>query len=149
MTEIIFEVTEDEVDGGYSASALGHGIHTQGDSVEEIRSNVKEAVDCYFDDTMPRPKLIRCTSCGTRFSWHEMPRNVSGAILQASLRRLGYETMRQRGSHVRITTQLNGEHHEVIPMHNPIGAKTLSSILKSIARHHEVNVEELLRELDL
>ena len=59
MTEIIFEVTEDEVDGGYSASALGHGIHTQGESVEEIRSNVKEAVDCYFDDTMPRPKLIR------------------------------------------------------------------------------------------
>ncbi len=59
MTEIIFEVTEDEVDGGYSASALGYGIHTQGDSVEEIRSNVKEAVACYFDDTMPRPKLIR------------------------------------------------------------------------------------------
>ena len=59
MTEIIFEVTEDDVDGGYSASALGHGIHTQGDSVDEIRRNVKEAVDCYFDDTMPRPKLIR------------------------------------------------------------------------------------------
>ena len=59
MTEIIFEVTEDEADGGYSASALGYGIHTQGDSVEEIRSNVKEAVDCYFDDAMPRPKLIR------------------------------------------------------------------------------------------
>ena len=59
MTEIIFEVTEDDVDGGYSASALGHGIHTQGESVEEIRSNVKEAVDCYFDDTMPRPKVIR------------------------------------------------------------------------------------------
>ena len=58
MTEIIFEVTEDEADGGYSASALGYGIHTQGDSVEEIRSNVKEAVDCYFDDTMPRPKLV-------------------------------------------------------------------------------------------
>ena len=34
MTEIIFEITEDEVDGGYSASALGHGIHTQGESVE-------------------------------------------------------------------------------------------------------------------
>ena len=30
MTEIIFEVTEDEVDGGYSASALGYGIHTEG-----------------------------------------------------------------------------------------------------------------------
>ena len=59
LIEIIFEVTEDEVDGGYSANALGYGIHTQGDSVAEIRSNVKEAVDCYFDDTMARPKLIR------------------------------------------------------------------------------------------
>ena len=59
MTEIIFEVTEDEVDGGYSASALGYGIHTQGDFVEEIPSNVKETVDCYFADTMQRPKLIR------------------------------------------------------------------------------------------
>ncbi len=59
MTEIIFEVNEDEVDGGYSASALGYGIHTQGDSLEEIRNNVKEAVDCYFDGTLPRPKLIR------------------------------------------------------------------------------------------
>ena len=58
MTEIIFEVTEDDVDGGYSASALGYGIHTEGDSLEEIRTNVK-AVDCYFDDDMPRPKLIR------------------------------------------------------------------------------------------
>ena len=28
ISEIIFEVSEDEIDGGYSASALGHGIHT-------------------------------------------------------------------------------------------------------------------------
>ncbi len=59
MTEIIFEVTEDETDGGYSASAIGYGIHTQGDSREEVRSNVREAVDCYFDDMAARPKLIR------------------------------------------------------------------------------------------
>lgn len=58
-TEIIFEVTEDEADGGYSASALGYGIHTQADSVEEVRRNVLEAVDCYFDETMDRPGLIR------------------------------------------------------------------------------------------
>ena len=58
-TEIIFEVTEDEVDGGYSASALGYGIHTQGSCVEEVRRNVLEAVDCYFDETMDRPGLIR------------------------------------------------------------------------------------------
>ena len=59
MTEIIFEVTEDEVDGGYSASALSYGIHTEGQSLEEIRRNVKEAVDCYFDETMTRPQMIR------------------------------------------------------------------------------------------
>ena len=58
MTEIIFEVTESD-EGGYEARALGHSIFTQGDAVEEIRSNVKEAVDCYFGDTMKRPKLIR------------------------------------------------------------------------------------------
>ena len=57
--EIIFEVTEDEVDGGYSASALGYGIHTQGDCVEDVRRNVREAVDCYFDETMERPSVIR------------------------------------------------------------------------------------------
>ena len=79
----------------------------------------------------------------------KLPRNVSGSALQLSLRRLGYEVVRQRGSHVRMTTQVNGEHHEVIPQHGPIRAKTLSSILKSIARHHGMSVEELLDELDL
>ena len=58
-TEIIFEVTEDEADGGYSASALGYGIHTQGDCVEDIRRNVREAVECHFDETMERPSMIR------------------------------------------------------------------------------------------
>ena len=58
-TEIIFEVSEDELDGGYSASALGFGIHTEGDTLDALRSNVREAVDCYFDDAMERPRLIR------------------------------------------------------------------------------------------
>ena len=58
-TEIIFEVTEDELDGGFSASALGFGIHTQGDTIDELHRNVREAVDCYFDDAMTRPRLIR------------------------------------------------------------------------------------------
>ena len=58
-TEIIFEVSEDELDGGYSASALGFGIHTQGVSMDDLRRNVREAVDCYFDDAADRPRLIR------------------------------------------------------------------------------------------
>jgi predicted RNase H-like HicB family nuclease len=59
MSEIIFEVREDEADGGYTAVALGYGIHTQGDTLEELRAKVKEAVSCYFDETMPAPKIIR------------------------------------------------------------------------------------------
>ncbi|MDE0001995.1 MAG: hypothetical protein OXQ29_04825 [Rhodospirillaceae bacterium] len=58
-TEIIFEVSEDELDGGYSAGALGFGIHTQADTIDELRRNVREAVDCYFDQGMERPHLIR------------------------------------------------------------------------------------------
>ena len=58
-TEIIFEVSEDELDGGYSASALGFGIHTQGDTIDELQRNVREAVDCYFDESMERQRLIR------------------------------------------------------------------------------------------
>lgn len=61
-TEIIFEVSEDELDGGYSASALGFGIHTEADTLDELRRNVREAVDCYFDDSMARPRLIRLHS---------------------------------------------------------------------------------------
>jgi len=59
MKEIIFEVREDEVDGGYTASALGYGIHTEGETVEELRRNVKEATECYFDRAEDAPRIIR------------------------------------------------------------------------------------------
>ena len=74
---------------------------------------------------------------------------MSGAVPVAALRRLGYEKIRWRGSHVRITTREGGEHHEVVPLHNPIRARTLASILKSVARRHGIAVPELLRKLDL
>ena len=78
-----------------------------------------------------------------------LPRDVRGKDLVAALRSLGYQPTRRRGSHVRLTTQVNGEHHEVIPMHDPVKVKTLSSILKSVASHHDLSVEELLERLDL
>lgn len=62
MSEIIFEVSEDELDGDYSASALGFGIHTEGETLDELRRNVREAVDCYFDESMDRPRLIHLGS---------------------------------------------------------------------------------------
>jgi predicted RNase H-like HicB family nuclease len=61
MEEIIFEVKEDEIDGGFVAVALGHSIATQGDTLEEIRSMVCEAVHCHFGDGAlgEMPKIIR------------------------------------------------------------------------------------------
>jgi predicted RNase H-like HicB family nuclease len=59
MSKIIFEVHEEEADGGYTASALGYGIHTQGDTLEELRTMVRDAVQCYFDESMEAPKIIR------------------------------------------------------------------------------------------
>ena len=79
----------------------------------------------------------------------KLPRDLNGHDLERALRRLGYKATRQRGSHVRVTTQVNGEHHEVLPRHNPVRTKTLSGILKSVAAHHGLSVEELLERLDL
>ena len=57
-TEIIFEVVEDPA-GGFSASALGYGIHTQGDTADDLRAAVRDAVATYFDDPTQAPRIIR------------------------------------------------------------------------------------------
>ena len=58
MKELFIEAREDKVDGGYVASAIGHGIHTQAESLEELRKNILDAVDCYFDDPADAPTVI-------------------------------------------------------------------------------------------
>ena len=79
----------------------------------------------------------------------KLPRDVSADALVKALRVLGYAISRQKGSHIRITTQVNGEHHEVVPRHSPIRVGTLHSILTSVAQHHQMSVEELVGRLEL
>jgi len=55
--ELIFEVTQD-ADGGYIAECLTENIVTQGDSWDELREMVKDAVEGYFFDG-PKPQSIR------------------------------------------------------------------------------------------
>ena len=57
MTELIFHV-EDSVEGGFTARALGESIFTEGDDMDQLRANVREAVDCHFEEA-DRPKIIR------------------------------------------------------------------------------------------
>ena len=57
MNEIVFQVTQ-ESDGGYVAECLSENIFTQGDTWEELRANVKEAIAGFFFDR-PKPASIR------------------------------------------------------------------------------------------
>ncbi len=57
MNEIIFLIDED-LDGGYNARALSESIFTQGESLDELRANIRDAVNCHFDPAS-KPKMIR------------------------------------------------------------------------------------------
>ncbi len=47
MKEIIFLI-EDDPEGGYNAQALGYSIFTEGETTEELRGNIMDAVWCHF-----------------------------------------------------------------------------------------------------
>lgn len=57
MNEIIFLV-EESPEGGYTAKALSEPIFTEADTMEQLRQNVREAVECHFDEGQA-PKIIR------------------------------------------------------------------------------------------
>jgi len=57
MKEIIFLI-EEAAEGGFIAKALGESIFTEGETIEEVKSNIKEAVECHFNEA-DLPKLIR------------------------------------------------------------------------------------------
>jgi predicted RNase H-like HicB family nuclease len=57
MTEIVFLVEEDP-EGGYSARALGMSIFTEGDTEDELKSNIRDALRCHFDDESDIPPVI-------------------------------------------------------------------------------------------
>ncbi len=79
----------------------------------------------------------------------KIPRDLNAQDLIKKLSVLGYKITRQSGSHIRITTDVNGEYHETIPFQKPLKVGTLNSILKNIANHHEITKEILLRKLNL
>ena len=54
--ELVFSVTQ-ESDGGYVAEALGEDIFTQADTWEELRANVREAVEAYCFDRPAKPAI--------------------------------------------------------------------------------------------
>ncbi len=57
MSELIFMV-EEAPEGGYTAQALGQSIVTEADSLDELKTRVRDAVACHFDEAA-RPKIVR------------------------------------------------------------------------------------------
>ncbi len=59
-----------------------------------------------------------------------LPRDLSGDDLTRALGILGYQRTRQKGSHMRLTTLVSGEHHVTIPCHDPLRIGTVGSIFR-------------------
>lgn len=78
-----------------------------------------------------------------------LPRNVSGQQLADALSVLGYAVTRQKGDHLRLTTQRKGEHHVSIPLHDPLRIGTFAGILSDVAAHFGLTRDALLARLGL
>ncbi len=57
MTELIFLI-EDAEEGGFTAKALGESIFTEADDLNTLKENIREAIQCHFDEDKI-PKIIR------------------------------------------------------------------------------------------
>jgi hypothetical protein len=56
-SEIIFSVRESP-EGGYEARALGYPIFTQAESMDELKTMLRDAVACHFTGDA-KPRVIR------------------------------------------------------------------------------------------
>ncbi|WP_421892575.1 2-oxoisovalerate dehydrogenase [Marinoscillum sp.] len=56
MTEIIFFV-EESAEGGFEAKALGESIFTDGETIDELKQNIREAIQCHYETNAP--KIVR------------------------------------------------------------------------------------------
>jgi predicted RNA binding protein YcfA (HicA-like mRNA interferase family) len=74
---------------------------------------------------------------------------VSGDDVIKLLQSLGYQVIRQRGSHVRLRkiTPL-GEHNITVPAHNVVAKGTLGDILNAVSLWNNMTKKELLKKLD-
>ncbi len=73
---------------------------------------------------------------------------VSGDKLIKLLTKLGYEIVRQKGSHVRLRKKTEiGEHNITVPKHKEIAKGTLNDILSKVSLWNNISKEELVKML--
>jgi predicted RNA binding protein YcfA (HicA-like mRNA interferase family) len=76
----------------------------------------------------------------------KIPGDISGQELIKYLKPYGYTITRQTGSHIRLSTVQQGQHHITIPNHDPLKIGTLSAILTDVATHFNTTKDQLLQE---
>ena len=77
----------------------------------------------------------------------KLPRGVSADRLIRALEHVGYEVVRQKGSHVRLRRQGPPAHTITVPLHNPLKTGTLHGILSDVAAMLSITVESLAKLL--
>ena len=77
----------------------------------------------------------------------KLPREISGDELAKHLEKYGYRITRQTGSHMRLTTTVQGEHHITIPAQKCLKVGTLSGILGDVAAHLKMDKRDLAERL--
>ncbi len=77
----------------------------------------------------------------------KLPRDMSGKTLMAALLRLGYEKVRQDGSHVRLTHPGPPQHHLTIPLHAQLRPGMLAAILDQVAAARHLTRQGVITEL--
>ena len=75
----------------------------------------------------------------------KLPRGVSGDRLVRALEHLGYEVVRQKGSHVRLRHNGPPAHLITVPLHNPLKIGTLHGILSEVAQMRSIDLESLAK----
>jgi predicted RNA binding protein YcfA (HicA-like mRNA interferase family) len=77
----------------------------------------------------------------------KLPRDLGSDDLIMALKKFGYERTRTSGSHIRLTTKVNGEHHITIPQSKSLRVGTLSHIVGDIAVHFDMNKDIFIEAL--
>ena len=57
IKEIVF-IAEEALEGGCTASALGHAIFTEADSWLELKDMIRDAVKCHFEEKEDRKSVV-------------------------------------------------------------------------------------------
>jgi predicted RNA binding protein YcfA (HicA-like mRNA interferase family) len=73
----------------------------------------------------------------------KLPRGVSADRLIRALERVGYEVIRQKGSHIRLRHQGPPAHTITVRLHSPLKTGTLHGILAEISAARSTTIESL------